>query len=76
MVKQVLRKAIFIFEKAFPNHLGVFAFDNSSGHSCKAPNALVASRMNLNSGGKQPIMHNTYYAGNIPSMVLRTGDCF
>jgi hypothetical protein len=26
---------------------GVFAFDNSSGHACKADDALVASRMNL-----------------------------
>lgn len=76
MVKQVLEKAIPIFEKAFPNHMGVFAFDNSSGHSFKAPDALVASRININPGGKQPIMHDTYYAGNVQSMVFRIGDCF
>jgi transposase len=59
MLKQVLEKAIPIFEKQYPGHIAVFAFDNSSGHACKADNALVANRMNLGPGGKQPKMHNT-----------------
>jgi hypothetical protein len=56
MLAQVIHKAIPIFEKAYPDHIGVFAFDNSSGHACKAEDALVASRMNMNPGGKQPLM--------------------
>jgi hypothetical protein len=59
MVQQT-RKAFEVFNKAFPNDFAVFAFDNSSGHACKAPDALVASRMNLGSGGKQPVMHPTH----------------
>ena len=54
MVKQT-EKAIAIFNKAFPEDIAVFAFDNSSGHACKAKDAL----MNLRPGGKQPEMHNT-----------------
>jgi len=40
MVQQT-QKAIRIFNQAFPNDIAIFAFDNSSGHACKAPNALV-----------------------------------
>jgi hypothetical protein len=60
MVEQT-RKAIDIFNTAFPNDIAVFAFDNSSGHACKAPDALNAYRMNLNPGGKQPLMHDTAF---------------
>ena len=45
MVKQT-EKAIATFNKAFPGDIAVFAFDNSSGHACKAKDALVANRMN------------------------------
>ena len=61
MVEQT-RKAIRVFNHAFRDGIAVFAFDNSSGHACKAPTALVASRMNLGPGGKQPRMRNTYFA--------------
>jgi len=59
MLAQVIIKAIPIVEKAYPDYIAVFAFDNSSGHACKAENALVASRMNLNPSGKQPLMWDT-----------------
>jgi len=59
MLNQVLTKAVPIFERAFLGHSGVFAFDNSSGHTWKAPDALVVSRMNMGPGGKQPKMHPT-----------------
>jgi hypothetical protein len=48
MLAQVINKAIPIFEKAYPDHIAVFAFDNSSGHACKAEDVLVASRINVN----------------------------
>lgn len=33
--------------------------DQSSGHNRFAPDALVANRMNVNPGGKQPKLHDT-----------------
>ena len=74
---QVINKAIPIFEKAYPGHIGVFAFDNSSGHACKADDALVASWMNLLSGGKQPWMRNTVFPTNptiVQHMVFQPND--
>src|SRR3954449_7001538 len=59
MIKQVRDKAIPIFEKAFPGDTALFLFDNSSGHACKAPDALVANRMNMKPKGKQPKMRAT-----------------
>jgi hypothetical protein len=52
--------------------VAVFAFDNSSNHAAFRKDALVASRMNLNPGGKQPIMRNTYFGPNnqLQSMVF------
>jgi len=52
--------------------VAVFAFDNSSNHAAFSKDALVASRMNLNPGGKQPIMRDTYFAQNnrLQSMVF------
>lgn len=76
MVNQVIEKAIPIFEMAFPHCIAVFAFDNSSGHACKAADALVARRMNLRPGGKQPVMHSTTMKdGQYQSMVFEPGDC-
>ncbi len=79
MVEQT-RKAIRVFNHAFPDDIAVFAFDNSSGHACKAPTALVAGRMNLGPGGKQPRMRNTDFTrpdgtSTFQSMVFQSGDC-
>ena len=50
--------------------------DNSSGHACKADDALVTSRMNLSHGGKQPVMHNTILPNGIEqSMIFQQTDC-
>jgi hypothetical protein len=75
MVEQT-KKAIAIFEKAFPDDIAVFAFDNSSGHACKATDALVANRMNLNPGGKQSVLHDTEWGsdGRKQSMVFKDDD--
>ncbi|PKK64588.1 hypothetical protein RhiirC2_787281 [Rhizophagus irregularis] len=51
-----------------PNAIGIFAFDNSTSHGAFAPDALVASRMNVNPGGKQPKMRNTIFNGQVQSM--------
>ena len=74
MIEQT-KKAIAIFNQAFPGDVAVFAFDNSSGHACKAKNALVANRMNLRPGGKQPRMRDTKWGNGIhQSMVFQEGD--
>lgn len=74
MVAQT-KKAIDIFNKAFPGDIAVFAFDNSSGHACKAKDALVANRMNLRPGGKQPLMHATKWGNGVcQSMVFLADD--
>lgn len=61
LVKQVVEKAIPIFEAKYPDFVAVFAFDNASSHAAYAENALVASRMNLKSKGKQPRMRFIHY---------------
>ena len=72
MVEQVRDKAIPIFEKAFLEKTAVFIFDNSSSHTAIAPDALVASRINLKPSGNQPIMHSTVYGPNnmLQSMIF------
>ena len=74
MVQQT-RKAIEVFNKAFPNDIAVFAFDNSSGHACKAPDALVSSCMNLRPEGTQPVMHSTHLSdGTLQNMIYQWID--
>jgi len=74
MVQQT-RKAIEVFNKAFPNNITVFTFDNSSGHACKAPDALVSSCMNLRPEGKQPVMHSTRLSdGTLQNMIYQWID--
>lgn len=56
LVDQVVNRAIPIFEARFPGAKALFAFDNAASHSAYADDALVAKKMNLSSGGKQPKM--------------------
>ena len=44
--------AIVIFEILHPGCSAVFAFDNSASHHARAPDALIASRLNKSDGGK------------------------
>jgi len=64
MVQQVLNKAIPVFEKEYGKECkACFLFDNSSNHGVFAEDALRAERMNLNCGGKQPLMRDGWYEG-------------
>ena len=64
MVKQVLDTAIPVFEKEFGRECrACFMFDNSTNHGVYAEDALVAYRMNWNSGGKQPVMRDGWIRG-------------
>ena len=51
LVKQ-LKHVIPVFEKIHPNCELLLCFDNSQNHHAKAPDALVANRLNLKDGGK------------------------
>lgn len=65
LVEQVLSKAIPVFEKEFGKESkACFLFDNSSNHGAFKDDALVADRMNLNSGGKQPLMRDGWFMVN------------
>jgi hypothetical protein len=76
MLKHTKEIVIPIFNYAFPNCEALFAFDNSSNHSSFAPDALLASRMNLFPGGNQPKMRDGWnYQKNLPqSMTFDEND--
>ena len=63
LAKQLKDKALDAFAAAHhAGTLGVFIFDNSSGHLVYADDALVASRISLGPGGKHvPIMRDVWY---------------
>ncbi|RGB35632.1 hypothetical protein C1646_814585 [Rhizophagus diaphanus] len=72
LLEQVKNNAIPIFEIMHPNAIAVFAFDNSTNHEAMADNALCAQRINLNSGGQQPVMKDTVFGpdNKLQSMVF------
>ena len=45
----------------------MWIFDQSSGHNCYSDDTLVAKRMNVHPGGKQPRMH----PGHLPNGALQ-----
>ena len=47
--------AMPIFQYAFPGCQALFAFDNASNHRYFAPDALLASNISLNPGGKHSL---------------------
>ena len=62
LVEQVRDRAIPIFQILHPNCDGLFAFDNSQNHHAMAPDALVATKLNLNDGGKNvSSMHSGWF---------------
>lgn len=64
LVIQTRDRAIPLFKVLHPGCDALFVFDNSSGHLAFAPDALIASRLNLSDGGihTQP-MRNGWYLG-------------
>jgi hypothetical protein len=67
MVWHTVQIAIPIFQYAFPDCQALFAFDNASNHCCFAPDALIASNINLHPGGKQPLMRDSFdHARGLP----------
>ena len=53
-------QVLTLFKKLHPNAKALIMFDNSQNHRASAPDALVASRLNLSDGGKNvPKLRNT-----------------
>lgn len=82
MTDQTVNLATRIFPYAYPGCQALFAFDNASNHACFAENALLARKMNLGVGGKQPRMRDGFddptqqaqsmvFAENHPNVLLR-----
>ena len=60
-----VKKALDIFEQKFPGVCGIFLFDNAPSHKKYPPDALNPSNMNVYPGGKQAIMRDTVWNGEI-----------
>ena len=72
MVQQVLDKAIPVFEKEYGKDCkACFLFDNSPNHGVFAEDALIAEKMNLKFGGKQPLMRDGWYEVDTDLGVVR-----
>ena len=53
----------------------LWLFDQSSGHTAMAADALVAARMNVSNGGVQPKMHDTVMpGGRVQEMTTADGE--
>ena len=62
---QLQEKIIPTFEEAHgAGYQAFFLIDNSQGHSAYSEDTLVMSRMNVNPGGKQACMHDTWFFQN------------
>ena len=60
MIDQIVYLSTRIFLYAFPDCQALFAFDNAANHAFYAENALLAKKMNLGVGGKQPRMRDGF----------------
>lgn len=69
--------AVKIAAVAFPGYRVLFAFDNAANHFTFVDDALVASRMNLNPGGDQPLMKygHDFHIDRPQSMIYDDSEC-
>ena len=70
LMKQVT-KAVDIFERVHPDAVGVFLFDNVPSHRKMADDAFNANKMNVGSGGKQPVMRDTIWGSEVQNMAFQ-----
>ena len=64
---------VAIFERVHPDAVGVLLFDNAPLHCKMAGDELNADRMDVGSGGKQPVMRDTTWGGEVQKMVDENG---
>ena len=75
LMKQI-KAAVKIAKTKYPKSEGyrlVWVFDHSSCHAVMPDDALDASKMNVNPGGKQRVMRNGYWNGQPQSMNFALG---
>ena len=65
--------AIAVFKYPQDSYMLLWIFDQSSNHTAKSSDALVASRMNVRPGGKQPVMRDTIFNGRVQKLVMEDG---
>lgn len=70
-VKNAMKIAKFKYPAQL--HTVCWVFDQSSCHRAFAEDALNAKRMNVHSGGAQPKMRDTVWAGKVQKMTLADG---
>ena len=68
-----VKHTIDIFEKIHPDATGLFLFDNAPSHKKLADDGLNVEKMNVNPGGKQPLMMDTTWNDEIQTMVYPDG---
>ena len=68
-----VENALNIFEAKYPYARGLFLFDNAPSHKKVADDQLDVDRMNVGVGGKQPILRDTVWNGEIQHLVLEDG---
>jgi len=59
--KQLKHLAVPTFEAEFPDAIACFVFDNASSHVAFEEGALKAMSMNVNDGGRQPFLRDTWF---------------
>ena len=66
-IKEVVKIADFKYPKEDGRKI-VWIFDHSSCNAAMPEDALVVSRMNVNPGGKQPVMRDGWWGGKLQRM--------
>ena len=66
-------KALEIFEQKYPDYVGLFMFDIAPCHKKVQEDALNVERMNVRPGGKQAVMRDTVWNGEVQKMILPDG---
>ena len=51
----------------------MFLYDHSSGHCAYAEDALIAHKMKVSDGGKQPFLRDTIWDGRSKKLVTISG---
>jgi hypothetical protein len=65
-------QAIPIFEILHPGCVAIFCFEQSTNHNAMAADALIATRMNLSSGGAQPKMRDGWYINEDGNKIMQS----
>ena len=66
-------KAVDIFESKYPDAVGMFVYDNAPSHRKKPDDCLNPEKINVSDGGKQPVMKDTVWDGQVQKMTLEDG---